>query len=291
MPSWFSSKGKGKKAELAAENPFTSTRSRITSFSSFKGSSKNSPAGDMPPPYSPTATNQQGPAKDDSEMGFLSKFDIVIVIDDSGSMCGSRWRETQDSLKAIAPICTSYDKDGLEIFFLNHRNPSNQLTGSYQNIRTPSGVEEIFQTVRPTSTTPTGERLQSILEPYVRRVEQMVDANGRPNPNAEQVKPLNVVVITDGVPTDDVETVLVLYAKRLDKCNAIPWQLGIQFLQVGNDQGAKEWLASLDDDLCKHYGVRDMVDTAPWEKKKLTHEKVLKIMLGAINKRFDRKAV
>jgi hypothetical protein len=49
----------------------------------------------------------------------------------------------------------------------------------------------------------------------------------------EQVKSLNIIVITDGVPSDDVESVIVRAAKRLDQCNAEPWQVGIQFFQVG----------------------------------------------------------
>ncbi|EEH34292.2 hypothetical protein PAAG_05341 [Paracoccidioides lutzii Pb01] len=61
------------------------------------------------------------------------------------------------------------------------------------------------------------------------------------------VKPLNIIVITNGRPTDDVETVISNAANRLDKCNAKPWQVGIQFVQVGNDSKATKWLKKLDD--------------------------------------------
>jgi hypothetical protein len=38
-------------------------------------------------------------------------------------------------------------------------------------------------------------------------------------------------------------------AKRLDACNAEPWQVGIQFFQVGNEPEAAEELRELDDGL------------------------------------------
>jgi hypothetical protein len=63
------------------------------------------------------------------------------------------------------------------------------------------------------------------------------------------VKPLNIIVITDGVPSDDVESVIVRAAKRLDQCNAKPWQVGIQFFQVGEKPKATENLRDFDDGL------------------------------------------
>ena len=39
----------------------------------------------------------------------------------------------------------------------------------------------------------------------------------------KEMKPLNLIVLTDGVPSDDVESVLLLAAKKLDKLNALPY--------------------------------------------------------------------
>lgn len=105
--------------------------------------------------------------------------------------------------------------------------------------------------------TPTGSRLNAILKPYLKQVETK---------GADNVKALNVIVITDGVPSDDVETVILNAAKKLDRWDAPGWQVGIQFFQVGNEQGAAEALRELDDDLAEigGEGVRDMVDTVPW---------------------------
>jgi len=36
-----------------------------------------------------------------------------------------------------------------------------------------------------------------------------------------------MIIITDGVPTDDLESVIVSIAKKLDKADAPPYQVGI----------------------------------------------------------------
>lgn len=48
----------------------------------------------------------------------------------------------------------------------------------------------------------------------------------------QQIKPVNFLVITDGAPSDDPETVIVAAARRLDAGNYPMSQVGIQFIQV-----------------------------------------------------------
>ncbi|MCJ1255123.1 hypothetical protein MMC24_002939 [Lignoscripta atroalba] len=216
----------------------------------------------------------------DDPYTFLSTFDTIFLIDDSGSMAGRSWRETSQALSSITPICTAHDSDGIDIFFLNHRD-----NVEYQNITSSADVERIFQTVRPMGGTPTGTRLNAILKPYLRDIE----AKG----GAEAVKPLNIIVITDGVPSDDVESVVINAAKKLDKWDAPAWQVGIQFFQVGEERGAAEALRELDDGLAElGDGVRDIVDTIPWRGDSgvgLNGEGILKCVLGSVNRRLDRK--
>jgi hypothetical protein len=40
----------------------------------------------------------------DSKYAFLTQFDTVFLIDDSGSMVGRSWRETKEALSVITPI-------------------------------------------------------------------------------------------------------------------------------------------------------------------------------------------
>lgn len=265
-------------------NPFTMTtptrRPRILS--------------DAPPPaYSPSTNSAVMPgamqSTEDSPYAFLTQFDTIFLIDDSGSMAGRSWRETGAALASITPICTAHDSDGIDIYFLNHRNSQNSA-GGYTNITTTIGVESIFNSVRPMGGTPTGTRLGHILKPYLAQVEAAIErqAHGQ----EVTVKPLNIIVVTDGVPSDDVESVIVQAAKKLDAWNAVPWQVGIQFFQVGRESEAAEDLRELDDALSGQHGIRDIVDTVPWsgdDGQVLTAKLVLKIVLGSVNRRLDRK--
>lgn len=215
----------------------------------------------------------------DDPYAFLGSFDTVFLIDDSGSMAGGRWRETLSALEAITPICTQHDADGIDLHFLNH--PPSPY---HRNITSAATVREIFSTVRPGGGTPTGQRLNQILKPYLRECER----------NIEATKPLNLIVITDGEPSDDVESPLIAAAKKLDKLDAPAWQVGVQFFQVGKDQDASNHLKSLDDELADIAGteIRDMVDTVPFlgeGGQGLTGEGILKVVLGAVNRRLDRK--
>lgn len=235
-----------------------------------------------PPAYTPSTV---APAADDDRFAFLSTFDTVFLVDDSGSMAGRSWRETAAALESITPVCTAHDADGIDIHFLNHGagDPTR-----YRNITSTEAVQHIFGMVTPMGGTPTGIRLHHILKPYLQRYK--VDPNG--------TKPLNIVVITDGVPSDDVESVIISAAKQLDRVDAPAWQVGIQFFQVGNELGAAAALQELDDGLSEVAGgIRDMVDTVPWGGsssgggQSLSGDELLKVVLGSVNRRLDRKRI
>ncbi|RHZ59022.1 uncharacterized protein CDV56_103402 [Aspergillus thermomutatus] len=266
-----------------------------------------------PPPYTqqapapapvtltPGSTASFTSSTGDSPYAFLREFDTIFVVDDSSSMLGSRWKEAEEALAAIAPICTRYDQDGIDIYFLNHRRDATATsTGAYHNITTAADVQEIFNSVRPRGPTPYGKRLLQILNPYLRRVEKMAaatDEDGNLRDPAKFVKPLNIIAITDGVFTDDAESVIVDVAKRLDgpRCRAVPWQVGIQFFQIGDDEGARRYLEDLDDDLgkmAKEDNLRDIVDTVPWRGHRgqtLNAEGILKCTMGAVHKKYDKR--
>jgi hypothetical protein len=196
-------------------------------------------------------------------------------------MAGRSWRETGKALETITPICTQRDADGIDVYFLNH--PDSSL---YKNITMASTVVEIFQTVRPSGATPTGQRLQKILKPYLQRYEKNPDAT----------KPINIIVITDGEPTDDVEAPIIAAAKKLDKLEAPAWQVGIQFFQVGKEEGARAALKQLDDGLRELAGdddLRDIVDTVPFtgnDNAQLSAQGIMKVVSQYRNARHARNA-
>ncbi|KAK3363782.1 hypothetical protein B0T25DRAFT_597184 [Lasiosphaeria hispida] len=74
---------------------------------------------------------------------FLSTFDTIFVIDDSGSMAGRSWREVKDALRAITPICTAHDADGVDVYLLNAKNTTSTYsggTGDWTNIRSADQI-------------------------------------------------------------------------------------------------------------------------------------------------------
>ncbi|PQE12200.1 von willebrand factor protein [Rutstroemia sp. NJR-2017a BVV2] len=250
---------------------------------------------------SPTTIGSSGPSdiELDGRYGLLATFDTVLLIDDSESMGWASsyptcWTQTQRALQTIAPIITKYDSDGIDIYFMNNRNKSDKgdlsngiAPGGWRGVTREDTVLEIFSQFLPRGTTPTGRRISQILTPYVSRLEKELEHN-------REVKPLNLIIITDGAASDDPDEEIIRIAKRLDKADAPLNQIGIQFFQVGNDYQATEALKALDDDLEKK-GVRDMVDTVTWTGRnttatELTGESILKAVLGAVVRRLDKKA-
>lgn len=55
---------------------------------------------------------------------------------------------------------------------------------------------------------------------------------------------------------DDPESVILTTARRLDAQHFPLSQVGIQFVQIGNEAGAAQALQELDDDLAAAHGVR-----------------------------------
>ncbi|OBR02101.1 von Willebrand factor [Colletotrichum higginsianum IMI 349063] len=134
-------------------------------------------------------------------------------------MSGQSWPEVQNVLHAITPICTSHDDDGVDLYFLNHKSSNSdtvktgKAASGYYSIRSAETVTNIFTTVSPRGGTPTGQRLHSILRPYLQLLERNKDG-------IDSVKPINIIVITDGAPSDDVESTVISAAKKLDTLDA-----------------------------------------------------------------------
>ncbi|KAK7219216.1 hypothetical protein V2G26_007219 [Clonostachys chloroleuca] len=270
---------------------FKEAFSKQSSNNPFFQDSKDTPS-DPPPAYTQDAAPvaqassslnvPHAPSAASSRASRISR-DMVTNDDDP----------SRQVLKNIVPICTKRDKDGIDLYFINHRSNNTgdasegKADGGYYNISNPDTVTKIFNGTRPSGSTPTGGRLRSILKPYLDKL----DASGDP----ESVKSLNIIVITDGVPTDDPESVIVQAARKLDDMDAPLYQAGIQFFQVGSDVSASKSLKELDDDLVKQ-GVRDMVDTCSWKadgakgaaRGELSAPQVLKAVLGAVVRKIDR---
>lgn len=206
----------------------------------------------------------------------FADFKLVVVIDDSDSMEGALWLEARDALAGVAEFSSQKGGDGLDIYCLN--SPRYRL-----DLRSESDIRDYFNSISPDGQTPLGAKLKQILDIYVPRIE---------DPTINH-KPINILVITDGVPTDDPRQVIVDFARRLDTKNVPLRKLGLQFVQIGDDFGATQALKELDDNLGPTHGVRDMVDTVTFNSDEplLRTEVLVKVVLGALNSEIDSRVI
>ncbi|XTI90770.1 hypothetical protein V2W45_1470694 [Cenococcum geophilum] len=147
--------------------------------------------------------------------------------------------KTGKALETITPIYTAYNTDSINIYFLNNPNSTH-----YRNITTPATITKIFTSIRLIA------------------------------PESVKPKPINIIVITNREVSDNVESLIIAAAKKLDKYDA-------------PEPGAKEHLKQLNNELAaKEEDLRDIVDTIPFtrdEGTKLTANGILKVVLSAVN--------
>ncbi|KAG7097451.1 hypothetical protein E1B28_004796 [Marasmius oreades] len=209
----------------------------------------------------------------------LRKYDTVIIVDDSSSMIGERWNEASKALSELASLAGQFDADGIDIYFLNDERVG-------LGMRRREAVDQLFKEVRPKGVTPIGERLETLLRGYLARLESANDSGS--TAALKSIKPINYIIITDGAPTDDPESVIVQAARRLDAKHFPVNQIGIQFVQIGKSASAARYLQELDDNLVtKHNLQRDIVDTTKYFGMGLSADALVKILLGGINRRVD----
>ncbi|KAJ7631882.1 hypothetical protein DFH06DRAFT_1223147 [Mycena polygramma] len=226
----------------------------------------------------------------------LKKYDTVVLMDDSGSMtlAGSnksktRWSEACDALEKLADIAAEYDTDGIDIYFLN--SPIEGL-----NLTSTKAVKAVFDRVEPGGGTYTGARLDELLRPYLADLEaqearRKVRIGHDSGITGNKIKPRNIIVITDGAFTDDPAGPIIECVQRLQAMpNLGVTQLGIQFVQIGDDDEATKALKELDDNLHQAENIRDIVDTTPYSRlNPVTADGLIKVLLGGINRRIDRQ--
>ncbi|KAL8800581.1 MAG: hypothetical protein Q9182_005092 [Xanthomendoza sp. 2 TL-2023] len=206
--------------------------------------------------------------------GRLRKYDTVFLVDDSGSMSGRRWYTASKVLADVAAIAVKYDKDGVDLKFFNAYLEEDER----KNINTSEKVMELFSKVEPDGPTLTADLLEEELNEYMYQYQLNRSKKG-----------LNLIILTDGEPDggQDVEAVIVKYAKKLHDVSAPLFQVGIQFVQIGADSTATSFLQTLDTELKEKYNLdRDMVDTVLWvpgDEDRLFE----KILLGGILKELD----
>lgn len=214
----------------------------------------------------------------------------MLLIDDSGSMLergsggwgsgrGSaitRWDQVSGLLSDLAPIITQYDPQGIDLHFLNHINPQ-------QGLQSAQEVHEIFGRVRPRGGTPLGMRINTILDGYMSSLRYERD-----------LKPLNLVVITDGRAGDEgiLYAALEEHVTRIVQRGHPAHQMGVEFLQVGDDRYATLHLYEIEEAVSRHHMTlnRDVVGVTPvgyMQQHRMTGATLMQVIMSGIDARVN----
>lgn len=219
----------------------------------------------------------------------IALFDVVVLCDDSGSMKFEQGGERIEDLKMILGkvsfACSLFDHDGIQIRFLNAPTQGN-------NINSEQAATSLISQIKFSGLTPLGTAMdQKILQPLL---------IGPARSNQLQ-KPLLVVAITDGAPagedTHKIAQVIANANQELQRSRYGPDAVSYQFAQVGNDQGAQKFLASLDEDpmigrLIDQTGDYEYESVQMQQKtgEDLSPEMwIMKLLLGPIDTSYDSK--
>lgn len=122
-------------------------------------------------------------------------------------MAGERWNQARQALMGVAEMAAPYDEHGVDVYFLNSKRVGKEL-------RSDSDVQDLFAGLEPRGATPyvqpplrtqiwlmtrTGIRLEAILRDYMTRLERsQITSPGLEAGQNEHVKPMNLIVVTDG---------------------------------------------------------------------------------------------
>lgn len=159
------------------------------------------------------------------------EYDHIILIDQSGSMGEAskamegrtRWDEAKEFTESYARFAETVDDDGLTVITFNSHPKV------YDGIKADK-VHEIFTTSRPGGSTNLAAALEEAFKKKFTAGKKAI-----------------IMVLTDGVPDSEtaVKTSIINAANKLENDGDI----GIQFVQIGDDASAGKFLNDLDDHL------------------------------------------
>lgn len=179
----------------------------------------------------------------------LALYDIVLYVDDSGSMAfeegGERIQDLRLILSRVSQAASLFDDDGLNVRFMNSSVEGN-------HIRNDAGVDELMRRIQFKGLTPMGTSLrQKVLEPLVLG----------PARSGQLRKPVLIITVTDGQPAGESSTaVFDAIRHAVGELSRNPrygrGTVAFQFAQVGNDLKAREFLSKMDEEK----DIGDLID-------------------------------
>ena len=118
-----------------------------------------------------------------------------------------------------------------------------------------SGIDEIRELCRfqPEGGTPTYQCLKRYLDEFVEALERLNASQREAHPG------LNLIIFTDGTPEgpfEDIEEVIVETARELNKLKLDKYKLGIQFVQIGDDESVTNFFDRIANDIKGEHGLK-----------------------------------
>lgn len=180
----------------------------------------------------------------------LAGYDIIVAIDRSGSMGQpgksgrSKWTEAQEGTEALVRKAITIDADGVTLCLFNGTDTLKE----FKNVKDAAVVANIFKENEPANGTPT----DMVIKKYTG--EYLAARKAGTNP-----KPIVLAIVTDGEPNNRQDTKLAIInaTKEMEKDE----EIGISFIQIGQDAGIESFLKDLDDNLVGEGAKFDIVDT------------------------------
>lgn len=229
------------------------------------------------------------PVKEASDaFSLLSNVRTVVLLDDSGSMTESghsswsdghndhsdnRWDQARRILAKVAPKVSEYNNYGIDLYFLNR-------TDFYTGLCTEDDVLKAFNAGIPDNGTPTGQRMNDILDAYMSTLRYY-----------RNLMPLNFLVITDGEANDEsiLHWTIEEHIQKVIRLHYPPNQLGIEFVQVGDCVNATRHLIKLEEEVSRHHQhlQRDIVGVTPTTRiSNMNSDFLLAIAVSGIDARL-----
>ena len=203
----------------------------------------------------------------------LQQFDTVFLIDDTGSMCmhtnhedaqsQTRREAARSALARVGAMSINKDQNGVDLRFLidereeDNITDINDLLGAFDSTPLDFTGGGTFLLSRLENIV--GAHMEGFREFYHKTKEhntavRRAKNEKRPAPaltRPERPKFLNLIVLTDGAADDKdwVKEYIIDVARELDDLKAPSPQVGIQFVQLGDDKDAANFLDELDNDL------------------------------------------
>lgn len=184
----------------------------------------------------------------------ISKYDLAILIDISGSMKWELGSEKESKWQWCTKFVSTF-ADKVMPSLAGRGITTVPFNGSYSIVSacTPAQVVGFFKNTEPIGSTDLGSPLKEVL--------------GRLMYSGRQ-RPLLVVVLTDGMPNSGptTESVLIEFSKRMHSERDVR----VLILEVGEDSVSNAFLKYLDDYLVNDGAKYDFVDVTKFEELKKT---------------------